>query len=229
MPGYLSEKTTGPPGSTKSYVPALPLAKPFPRGQLSREPAHSPAQNCERAGGIQPSSLQLAFQSDSLSTQDFTYGQVSQAEPTMAPRIVFTSQLQSSYPSSGLASRVLQMAFGTEDQYKIITFDTDNGLQQVPVDVQSASRDADEKRKRNANASHRFRQRRKEKDDKTSQDISKLKQHIRDIEEREFYRGERDYFRNVATGAPNQARLLSRPLSPRQRRHISLRNGCRNT
>ncbi len=116
-----------------------------------------------------------------------------------------------------------QVAFGTEGQYRMITLDTENGPLQVPVDVQAASKVADEKRKRNATASHRFRQRRKEKERETSEEISKLEQRVRAMEEeRDFYRGERDYFRDVATRTSSQAPLLPRPLSPRQRRHTSL-------
>ncbi len=165
-PGTLSEKTTGLPGSTKSYVPALPSARSFPRRQLSQEPAHSQAQNCKRAGAIKPASPQLAFQSDSPGTQYSAYGRVSHTEPTMAPSTAFTSQPQpsfsNSFPSSGPASTMSQVAFGTEGQYRIITLETENGPLQVPVDVQAVSKVADEKRKGNATASHRFRQRRKE-------------------------------------------------------------------
>ena len=222
-PGSLSEKTTGPPSSTKSCVPALPLARPPPRRQLSQEPAHSQAQNCEREGGINPSSPQLAFQSDSPSTQDSAYGQVSHAEPTMAPPIAFSSQPRSSFPSSGPASTISQVAFDTEAQHKMITLDTENGLLQVPINVQTTSKVADEKRKRNATASHRFRQRRKEKDRGASEEISKLEQRVRETEEeRDFYRRERGYFRDVATRTSSHAALLPRLLSPRQRRHISL-------
>ena len=106
-----------------------------------------------------------------------------------------------------------------------MTLDTENGPIQVPVDVQAASKVADEKRKRNATASHRFRQRRKEKERETSQNISKLETQLREMEEeRDYYRGERDYFRNVASRipGPGQAHLLPRPLSPKQRRQASM-------
>ena len=226
-PATLSEKTTGPPGSTKSHVPALPSARSFPRRQLSQEPAHSQAQNYERAGAIKPAPPQLAFQSDSPGIQYSVYGQVRHTEPTIAPSTAFTSQPQSffsnSFPSSDPASTMSQVAFGTEGQYRMITLDTEKGPLQVPVDVQAASKVADEKRKRNATASHRFRQRRKEKERETSEEISKLEQRVRAMEEeRDFYHGERDYFRDVATRTSSQAPLLPRPLSPRQRLHTSL-------
>ena len=102
----------------------------------------------------------------------------------------------------------------------MMTLDTEQGPIQVPVDVQAASKVADEKRKRNATASHRFRQRRKEKERENSQNIAKLEDQIRQMEEeREHYRRERDYFREVAVRQPGQTHVLPRPLSPRQRRH----------
>jgi len=211
----------------KSHVPALPSARSFPRRQLSQEPAHSQAQNYERAEALKPVLPQLAFQRNSPSTQYSAFGQISHIEPSMAPSTAFTSQPQSSFSnsflSSGPSSIMSQEAFGTEGQYRMMTLETENGPLQVSVDVQAASKVADEKRKRNATASHRFRQRRKEKERGTSQHISKLEQQIREIkEDREFYRGERDYFRNVATRAPGLTRLPPRPLSPRQTRHTSL-------
>lgn len=105
----------------------------------------------------------------------------------------------------------------------MMTLDTEQGPIQVPVDVQAASKVADEKRKRNATASHRFRQRRKEKEKETSQNIERLEHQIRDItEEREFYRLERDYFRNIACNGPAQAHVAPRPPSPRQVRMASM-------
>lgn len=61
VPSTLLGKTTGPLGSTKSHVPALPSSRSFSERQLSQEPTHSQTQNCERSGAIKPTSLQLAF------------------------------------------------------------------------------------------------------------------------------------------------------------------------
>ncbi len=171
-PSTLLEKTTGPPGFTKSHVPALPSARPLPQRQLSQEPAHSQAQNCERAVTIKPASPQLAFQSDSPGTQYSAYGQVSHTEPTMAPSAALTSQPQSSFsnsfPSPGPASTMSQEAFGTEGQYRMMTLETGNGPLQVPLDVQAASKVTSEKRNHNATASHHFRRRRKAKERETN-------------------------------------------------------------
>jgi hypothetical protein len=92
----------------------------------------------------------------------------------------------------------------------------------VELDLQQASKVADEKRKRNAGASARFRARRKEKEKEASQTISGLQQELRDLmEERDFYREERNYCRNIATRHVPPTQLPKRPLSPRQRRRAA--------
>jgi len=102
--------------------------------------------------------------------------------------------------------------------YQMMTLDTENGPLQVPVDVQAASKVACEKRKRNATTSRRFRLRRKEKERETSQNISKLETQIRETEEeRDFFRGERDHFRNLLSRIPGQAHHMPRPVFPQQR------------
>ncbi len=187
-----------------------------------------------RTGGIGTGGHPPASQSDSPSTQYSSYSQVSRQTPP-AQSTVSTGQPQSFFTNpfnaAGPASAVAQMAFdvpassgGTGGStYQMMTLDTENGPIQVPVDVQAASKVADEKRKRNATASHRFRQRRKEKERETSTNIAKLEQQIRNIEEeKDFYRGERDYFRSLASRIPGQSHLLPRPISPRQRRHASI-------
>ena len=108
---------------------------------------------------------------------------------------------------------------GGQSGYQLMTLDTGQGPVQAPVDVQAASKMADENRKRNADASARFRQRRKEKRRESSQHISKLEMQIRDIgEEKEHYRIERDYFRNLVYSTSAQAQVVPRMPSPRQRK-----------
>lgn len=187
-----------------------------------------------RPGGVANGQHASASQSDSPSTQYSTYSQVSRQTPPAQPN-ASTGQPQSfftaPFSAGGPASTMAQMTFDVPSSsnatggttYQMMTLDTENGPIQVPVDVQAASKVADEKRKRNATASHRFRQRRKEKERETSQNIAKLESQIREMEEeREFYRGERDYFRNITSRLPGQAHLLARPLSPRQRRNASM-------
>lgn len=188
-----------------------------------------------KTGGKGNGSHPAPSQSDSPSTQYSSYSQVSRQTPPAQPN-VSTGQPQSFFTNpfntSGSASTVAPTAFDMPalsggstggSTYQMMTLDTENGPIQVPVDVQAASKVADEKRKRNATASHRFRQRRKEKERETSSNIAKLEQQIRDVEEeREFYRGERDYFRTLASRIPGQSHLLPRPVSPRQRRRASV-------
>lgn len=103
----------------------------------------------------------------------------------------------------------------------------------VPLDRQGASKMADEKRARNAGASARFRQRRKEKEVEASSSIGKLEEtqralekKVKDLEEdRDFYRAERDRFRDLAYRDPSQREaILQSPASPRLTRQGSYRN-----
>ena len=187
-----------------------------------------------RPGGMGSGPHASASQSDSPSTQYSTYSQVSrQTPPAQAnasrgePQSFFTTPFSAGGPASTMAQMTFDVSASSSatggNTYQMMTLDTENGPIQVPVDVQAASKVADEKRKRNATASHRFRQRRKEKERETSQNIAKLETQIREMEEeRDFYRGERDYFRSLASRIPGQAHSLPRPLSPRQRRHASM-------
>lgn len=124
-------------------------------------------------------------------------------------------------PAPGSVSAYGSPMNGTgQGSYQLMTIDTDQGPVQVPVDVQAASKVADEKRKRNAGASARFRQRRKEKEREASQSISRLESKVRELsDEKEFYKVERDYFRQLVYNSPAQAaQVIPRPPSPRQRK-----------
>lgn len=194
---------------------------------------------CERTGGVSTGPQSAASQCDSPSTQYSSYSHVSPTPPaassqptappstTGQPQSFFTTPFTAPGPASmapiGFDAPASSSATGGST-YQMMTLDTEQGPIQVPVDVQAASKVADEKRKRNATASHRFRQRRKEKERETSQNIAKLEQLIREVTaEREYYKRERDYFRDVAVRNPGHAHIvLPRPLSPGQRRHTSL-------
>ncbi|EPE30174.1 hypothetical protein GLAREA_12897 [Glarea lozoyensis ATCC 20868] len=110
------------------------------------------------------------------------------------------------------------------DPIQVLTITTSSGQYQVPVDVHQASKLADEKRARNAGASARFRQRRKEKEKDASISIEKLQTNTRELErrlreteqERDFYRSERDRFRDVVFRTPDMRHLaMQTPPSPR--------------
>ena len=172
-------------------------------------------------------------QSNSPSTSYSSYSRFSNTPP--APHAVVATSQPSSFfaPHNGkgapgpTASRNndRKETFGSvassigHGAMQLMTLDTEQGPIQVPVDVTAASKVADEKRKRNATASHRFRQRRKEKERETSNNIAKLEHQIHELaKERDYYRLERDYFRNVAVCELGQVRLPPRPPSPRQTR-----------
>lgn len=172
-------------------------------------------------------------QSNSPSTSYSSYSRFSNTPP--APHAVVATSQPSSFfaPHNGkgapgpAASRNTDRkeTFGSvtssigHGAMQLMTLDTEQGPIQVPVDLTAASKVADEKRKRNATASHRFRQRRKEKERETSNNIAKLEHQIHELaKERDYYRLERDYFRNVAVCELGQIRLPPRPPSPRQAR-----------
>ena len=200
-----------------------------PRGSYGFSPGHLPTDR----RGVETAPSAPASQSDSLSPYS-SYSQLDRASP--APQYNHSTTHSSIASAHFAATRGVgpeghQLTRGSEhpygqganavgqSTYQLMTLDTDQGPIQVPVDVQAASKMADEKRKRNAGASARFRQRRKEKERESSQTISKLETQIRDIgEEKEYYRIERDYFRNLVYSTPAQAQVVPRMPSPRQRK-----------
>ena len=152
---------------------------------------------------------------------------VGQATPIGKPQSFFSAPLTSMGPASAVPQLVLDkktpLAAGPtgQNQYQMMTLDTESGPIQVPVDVQAASKVADEKRRRNATASHRFRQRRKEKEQETSNNIAKLEAQVRDLnEEKDFYQRERDFLQDFILR--NRMPVPPRPTSPRRLRHASL-------
>lgn len=226
----LSEITTSLPVSSGSYAPSMSQARSSPCRRLSQGFPYSHAQNCERPRGVNPAPPQPASQSDSPSTEDSSYSQVSRTKPTITPPIASTGQPRYffSNPSSGPASTMPQMPLGAkvfevptsstaaQSQYQIMLLETEQGPIQVPIDAEAASKVADEKRKRNATASHNFRQRRKERERETAKKIAKLEAQVRETsEDKEYYLKERDYFRDLALRYCIP--IVPRPLSPKAR------------
>ncbi len=233
------------PGRRESSVGAMgpgagyPYANPPPRsppgraasaGSIHRQPS---AERRVSVGGIAPVPTS---RSDSPSTTYSSYSHFSRTPPVPLPHMGGPQSSGAGYfppgytvmggtggfpssdanPKESFSPRTTALGPST---YHLMTLNTEQGLIQVPVDVQAASKVADEKRKRNATASHRFRQRRKEKERETSQNIAKLEHQVRELaEEKEFYRLERDYFRSLVTNHPGQPPIGPRPVSPRQLR-----------
>ena len=235
----LPEMARVPSVSSETYGSSLPPHR-SPSGRResldSSSHGYTGVQNLsERTGGMGTGPYPAASTSDSPSTQYSSYSQMSRTPPTTVqptlstgqPQSFFTNPFSTAGPASSMVTMKLDGAPTSNTSgggtYQMMTLDTENGPIQVPVDVQAASKVADEKRKRNATASHRFRQRRKEKERETSQNIAKLEQQIREVEEeKEHYKKERDYFREIAIRNPGHAHLMPRPISPSRRRHASL-------
>jgi hypothetical protein len=119
---------------------------------------------------------------------------------------------------------------GQNPNIRFMPISTEHGPMYVPVDVQAASKMADEKRARNAGASARFRERRKQKEKEASMNIQKLETQLRDLErrlkdaenDRDFYRSERDRFREFCYRNPSTRDLVTQtPMSPRLNRQAS--------
>lgn len=117
-------------------------------------------------------------------------------------------------------SRGPNRAYGAGQPAYQMQISTDQGPVAIPVeiDLQQASKSADEKRKRNAGASARFRQRRKEKEQAASAHINDLRgqlQHLTD--QRDFYRSERNFYRDVLARTTPGSQMPPRPPSPQAR------------
>jgi hypothetical protein len=230
---------TAEPGShPESEVPPLPSASNAGRFAPSYPPfSHSGRVEAQRASAgrgvaLAPASASIpATQSESPSTSHSSYSQFSQPSPvirygnTTMPSSMY-SQPQTGRPVDHSQHSVPPAAMG-EAHYDVghgsyqMTFDTESGPMVVPVevDVQQASKMADEKRKRNAGASARFRARRKEKEKEANQTIDSLQKVIRDItEEKDFYLGERNFYRDFVARALGPNQLPLRPPSPQSRR-----------
>ena len=229
---------TAEPGlHAESEIPPLPSASSTGRFGSSYPPfsqsgrAESRRASGGRGAASTPASGAVpATQSESPSTSHSSYSQFSQASPvirygnaTMPPSMY--PQPQSGRPIDHPSHGLPPSAMG-EAQYDVghgsyqMTFDTESGPMVVPVevDVQQASKMADEKRKRNAGASARFRARRKEKEKEANQTIDSLQKVIRDVtEEKDFYLGERNFYRDFVARVLGPNQLPGRPPSPQAR------------
>jgi hypothetical protein len=230
---------TAEPGShPESEIPPLPPASNAGRFGPSYPP-FSQAGRTEpgkasggRGVALAPASAPIpAAQSESPSTSHSSYSQFSQASPvvrygtaTMPPGMYPHSQAgrATDHPQHGLPPGSMGEAhYDVSHGSYQMTFDTESGPMVVPVevDVQQASKMADEKRKRNAGASARFRARRKEKEREANQTIESLQKVIRDFtEERDFYLGERNFYRDFVARNLGPSQVPIRPPSPQARR-----------
>ena len=164
-------------------------------------------------------------QGESPSTSHSSYGHFSQSSPilrygpsTQNPSLQSGSAQQPSLPPGQSTANVGEGQYDMSKGSYGISIPTEGGQMLLPValDVEQASKTANEKRKRNAGASARFRQRRKDKEREASQTISSLERNMRALEEeRNHYRSERDFFRDLYARQVGPGQMPQRPLTPR--------------
>jgi hypothetical protein len=222
--------TAEPGSSNTSEIPPLPYPNPLGRSSMPYPPFSEPALGQPRGlpTGRGPLAVAAAqAQGESPRTSHSSHSHFSQSSPILRhgppasnpPSLSQTSGRQPVNIPPGQSHAGL-----TEGQYDMskgsygISIPTEGGEMILPVelDVEQASKMANEKRLRNAGASARFRQRRKEKEREAAQTISSLERDLRALEEeRNHYRSERDYFRDLYARQTGPGQLPQRPLTPR--------------
>lgn len=209
---------TPPPGVRHTYFAAgLPTA-PTPPLSTVRTDIRRPSVTFPQSGSASPVAQYSPYsQPASIASSQYD-AQSTQGHYGPGPGSVHARH--GSIPMETERNSMIPMAPSSQSSIQLMTIKSQQGHPvQIPVDVQAASKVADEKRRRNAGASARFRARRKEKEREASMSISRLEQQVRDaIEDAEFYRKERDYFKAIVFQQPNPERHYARPPSPRLRR-----------
>ena len=204
---------TPPVGGRATYFPTVPPTAPTPPPNMVRNELRRPSVSFPQSGSASPMASYSPYsQSASIASSQFEsasqQGYNTHQDPHNPPIAMETER------------SMIPMAPSSQSSIQIMTIKSQGGHHvQIPVDVQAASKVADEKRKRNAGASARFRARRKEKEREASMSISRLEQQLREaLEDVEYYRNERDYFKSIVFQQPGAERHYARPPSPRLRR-----------
>lgn len=210
---------TPPAGSRPSYFPAVSATGPPPPNMIRSE-VRRPSVGFPQSGSASPIAQYSPYsQPASVASSQFeapnTPGHYQMRHPSVQ---MYDTRLSAGPMES--ERNMIPMAPSGQSSIQLMTIKSQQGHNvQIPVDVQAASKVADEKRRRNAGASARFRARRKEKEREASMSISRLEQQLRDaLEDAEFYRGERDYFKSIVFQQPRPDSHYARPPSPRLRR-----------
>jgi hypothetical protein len=203
---------TPPAGGRPSYFPPVSASGPVPLHNKIRAEVRRPSIGFSQSGSASPIAQYSPYsQAASVASSQFdapsTPGHYVMRHPSMQ---MHDARLEQEH-------NMIAMAPSGQSSIQLMTIKSQQGHNvQIPVDVQAASKVADEKRRRNAGASARFRARRKEKEREASMSISRLEQQLRDaIEDADFYRTERDYFKAIVFQQPRSDRLYVRPTSPR--------------
>ncbi|KAF2500951.1 hypothetical protein BU16DRAFT_447527, partial [Lophium mytilinum] len=192
---------------------------PAPTPPLQRADLRRRSMGFPQSGSASPTTSFSPFsQPAQLAGNQYEQGGPAQSSYIRMRSNTPSSQQYSNPPLSVESERnYIPVASTGQSSYQILTVNTQEGHSiQIPVDVSAASKSADEKRKRNAGASARFRQRRKEKEKEASSTIAKLELQLREAnEDLDYYKAERDYFRNVIGQQPGAGIHFPRPTSPR--------------
>lgn len=205
---------TPPAGNRPTYFPTMPPTAPTPPPNIKRE-IRRPSMNFPQSGSASPIN-QYSPHSQAASVASSQY----ESQSNQGNYAQMHNARHGSIPMETERNSMIPMAPSSQSSIQLMTIKGHHGHPvQIPVDVQAASKVADEKRRRNAGASARFRARRKEKEREASMSISRLEQQVRDaLEDAEYYRRERDYFKSVVFQQPHPERHYARPPSPRLRR-----------
>jgi hypothetical protein len=211
---------TPPAGGRHSYFPVVSTAGPPPPHALARADIRRPSVGFPQSGSASPIAVYSPYsQPGSVASSQFDTPSTPGHYGMRHPSVQQHDSRHSAGPMEG-ERNMIPMAPSGQTNYQLMTIKSQQGHNvQIPVDVQAASKVADEKRRRNAGASARFRARRKEKEREASMSISRLEQQLRNaLEDAEFYRNERDYFKTIVLQQPRAERHHVRPTSPRLRR-----------
>ncbi|KAF2654646.1 hypothetical protein K491DRAFT_600352 [Lophiostoma macrostomum CBS 122681] len=208
---------TPPVGPRAQYFPTVPPTAPTPPPNVGRNELRRPSMSFPQSGSASPiTSYSPYSQPASLASSQFEASSQQGSYVNAAPGNGYSNPLIAMETERGL----IPMAPSGQSTIQMMTIKSQEGHDiQIPVDIQAASKASDEKRKRNAGASARFRARRKEKEREASMSITRLEQQLREsLEDMEYYRNERDYFKSVVFQQPGAERHYARPPSPRLRR-----------
>jgi hypothetical protein len=208
---------TPPAGGRHSYFPPVSTSGPVPPQAMARTEVRRPSAGFPQSGSASPIA-QYSPYSQPASVASSQYDTSSTQGHYMIRHA--SMNMHESRTSAGpmeTERNMIPMAPSGQSSIQLMTIKSQQGHNvQIPVDVQAASKVADEKRRRNAGASARFRARRKEKEREASMSISRLQQQLNNaVEDANFYREERDRYRNLYL---QQQPDIPGKLSPRLRR-----------
>ncbi|KAH8894820.1 hypothetical protein GQ53DRAFT_63463 [Thozetella sp. PMI_491] len=209
-----------PPPAPRSTVPPHDIS---PLGGPPSLPGH-PFHGHSHGPGRPPSTGNEPGVTRSLSqpiiSQPRPLGQPQESNPLGPPAGDHRWGSMSSMPIGMSGARTIAVAEGQH----VLTITPTHGEEiVVPVDMHQASKQADEKRQRNAGASARFRQRKKEREKEQQVGMQRLESLNREVEkrlreveiERDFYRNERNRYRNLVAQTPGISEYAERaPPSP---------------